>query len=299
MQTYNFSSPSDLSNYKKRMNSVFSNVTSSLYILAMVLYMICGKILSKSYNIDVWFVSYYSIVYTVIPFILPYIFILKNQIQKGSAARMSTLISTIRRRKELMQKSEEERANEWKDAQSKNVDKWYRVKQYPLYIATIIWCVLFLFSPIARMSNDIKVCITYDVDNSSAVIAMSVLSSIAIIVALAMFLVYLSLWKKILIWNYDEINLSDDEKRAILKAERYNYKEYKSQLAIEKRNKKEQHRHESNNSVQPKNTTQQYYKNNPETMTKLAKINELKELFDGGIITQEEYEKARADILGK
>ena len=106
MQTYNFSSPSDLSNYKKRMNSVFSNVTSSLYILAMVLYMICGKILSKSYNIDVWFVSYYSIVYTLIPFILPYIFILKNRIQEGSAARMSTLISTIRRRKELMQKSE-------------------------------------------------------------------------------------------------------------------------------------------------------------------------------------------------
>lgn len=280
------------------MNSVFSNVTSSLCLLAMLLYMICCIILSKSDNSNVS-ANYFSIVYIAIPFILPQIFISKSQIQEGSAARMSTLISTIRRRKEFMQKSEEERANEWKEAQAKDVDKWYRVKQYPLYIATIIWCVLFLFNPIARMSSDIKVCITHDVDNSSAVIAMSVLSSIAIIVALAMFLVYLSLWKKILIWNYDEINLSGDEKRAILKEERDNYKEYKSQLAIEKRNKKEQQRHEANNSVQPKNTTQQYYKKNPETMTKLAKINELKELFDGGIITQEEYEKARADILGK
>lgn len=298
MQTYNFSSPSDLSNYKKRMNSVFSNVTSSLCLLAMLLYMICCIILSKSDNNNVS-ANYFSIGYIAIPFILPQIFIYKSQIQEGNAARMSTLISTIRRRKELMQKSEEERVNEWKKTQAKDVDKWYRVKQYPLYIATIIWCVLFLFNPIARMSSDIKVCITYDVDNSSAVIAMSVLSSIAIIVALAMFLVYLSLWEKILIWNYDEINLSGDEKRAILKKERDNYKEYKSQLAIEKRNKKEQQRHEANNSVQPKNTTQQYYKKNPETMTKLAKINELKELFDSGIITQEEYEKARADILGK
>lgn len=298
MQTYNFSSPSDLSNYKKRMNSVFSNVTSSLYILAMVLDMICCIILSKSDNIDVS-ANYFSIVNTIIPFILPQIFIHKSQIQEGSAARMSTLISTIRRRKDLMQKSEEERANEWKEAQTKNVDKWYRVKQYPLYITTIIWCVLFLFNSIARMSSDIKVCITYDVDNSSAVIAMSVLSSIAIIVALAIFLGYLSIWKKILIWNYDEINLSDDKKRAILKKERDNYKEYKNQLAIEKHKMKEQQRHEANNSVQPKNTTQQYYKKNPETMTKLAKINELKELFDGGIITQQEYEKARADILGK
>lgn len=34
-------------------------------------------------------------------------------------------------------------------------------------------------------------------------------------------------------------------------------------------------------------------------MTKFTKINELKELFDSGIITREEYEKARADILGK
>lgn len=280
------------------MNSVFSNITSSLCLLAMLLYMICCIILSKSDNNNVS-ANYFSISYIAIPFVLPQIFIYKSQIQEGRAARMSTLISTIRRRKELMQKSEEERANEWKEAQAKDVDKWYRVKQYPFFIITIIWCVLFLFNPIARMSSDIKFCITHDVDNSSAVIAMSVLSSIAIFVAIVMFLVYLSLWKKILIWNYDEINLSSDEKKAILKEERVKYKEYKSQLAIEKRNEKEQEQHNTNNLVKSKNTPQQYYKKNPETMTKLSKINELKELFDNGIITKEEYEKARADILGK
>lgn len=278
------------------MNSIFSNVSYSLCFLAMLLYLICCIILSKSDNVTS--VNYFSIAYSLIPLILPDIFIYKNQIQEGNALRMSNYFSIIRKRKELMQQSEEERANVVKEAQSSNVDKQYRIKQYPLYIVTIIWCILFLFAPIARMSSDIKFCITYDVDNSSAVVALSVLSSIAIIVALAMFLVYLSLWKKILIWNYNEINLSSDEKRAILKAERDNYKKHKSQLAIEKRNKKER-QHKVNDSVQPKNTTQQYYKKNPESMTKLSKLNELKELYNNGVISDEEYQKARADILGK
>ena len=69
-----------------------------------------------------------------------------------------------------------------------------------------------------------------------------------------MYLRYLSLWKKVLIWNYDEINLSIDEKKAILETERANYKEHKSQLAMEKRNQKELRKHETNNSVQPKKT---------------------------------------------
>ena len=34
-------------------------------------------------------------------------------------------------------------------------------------------------------------------------------------------------------------------------------------------------------------------------MTKLSKLNELKELYDNGVISDEEYQKARADILGK
>lgn len=296
MNNHKFSSPTDLSNYKKKINSIFSNVAYALCFLAMLLYLICCIMLSKSDNVVS--VNYFSIAYSVIPFILPYIFIYKNQIQEGNALRMSNYFSIIRKRKELMQQSEEERANVVKEAQSSNVDKQYRIKQYPLYIVTIIWCILFLFAPIARMSSDIKFCITYDVDNSSAAVALSVLSSIAIIVSLAMSLVYLSLWKKILIWNYDEINLSSDEKRAILKAERDNYKKHKSQLAIEKRNKKEQ-QHKANDSVQPKNTAQQYYKKNPESMTKLSKLNELKELYDNGVISDEEYQKARADILGK
>lgn len=297
MKTYNFSSQSNLSNYKKKVNSIFSNVTYSLCFLAMLLYLICCIMLSKSDNVVS--VNYFSIAYSVIPFILPYIFIYKNQIQEGNALRMSNYFSIIRKRKELMQQSEEERANVVKEAQSSNVDKRYRIKQYPLYIVNIIWCILFLFAPIAKMSSDIKFCITYDINNSSAVIALSVLSSVAIIVALAMFLVYLTLWKKVLIWNFDEINLSGDEKRAILKAERDNYKEYKHKLAQDKRQEREQQRHEENNSVSPKGTAQQYYKKNPESMTKLSKLNELKELHDNGVISDEEYQKARADILGK
>ena len=34
-------------------------------------------------------------------------------------------------------------------------------------------------------------------------------------------------------------------------------------------------------------------------MTKLSKLNELKELYDHGVISDEEYQKARGDILGK
>ena len=278
MGNHDFTNPQYLSSYKKRINTLFKTVTSCLIALSMVLYFICYAILSKDTNTD-----YSSFIFLLLPIflasVLPDIFIYKNQIQNGNAFQIS--IDT------------------GKEERSIRIDKWYRVRQRTFYIVTIIWCVFFLFASIARMSNDIKFCIINNIKNSSAIIAMSVLSSIAIIVACAMYLRYLSLWKKVLIWNYDEINLSIDEKKAILETERANYKEHKSQLAMEKRNQKELRKHETNNSVQPKKTVQQYYKKNPETMTKLTKINELKEFFESVIITLEEYEKARSYILCK
>ena len=266
MQAYNFLDSSDLADHKKRIDSYFNSAISLLSFLAMLFYMICLITLHTPDTINKIKINYLSITYTAIPFILPSIFIYKNQ--KGRNQQSTA-----------------------------DLNKWYRTKQYPIYIATIIWCILFLPTPIARISNDIKLCITNDIHNSSAVIALSVLSSVAIIIALAMVLVYLTLWKKVLIWNYDEISLPNSEKQAILKAEKDNYKEHKRQLAIEKRNKKEQR--ETKHSAQQKNTPQQYYKKNPESMTKLSKLNELKELYDNGVISDEEYQKARSDILGK
>lgn len=37
----------------------------------------------------------------------------------------------------------------------------------------------------------------------------------------------------------------------------------------------------------------------PASMTKLDKLKELNELLENNIISQDEYDKARADILGK
>ena len=160
-----------------------------------------------------------------------------------------------------------------------------------------------LFAALAGFSNDLKMYFIYGFKNATTILILSALSSIAIMLACVLFIIYLILWKKIIIWNYDEIFLSAKNKNTILRNERANYKTYKKNerksdrqyykdyIKYKIEDKKQEHKQRKFQS--PK------YNKMPASMTKLDKLKELNELLENNIISQDEYDKARADILGK
>lgn len=125
---------------------------------------------------------------------------------------------------------------------------------------------------------------------------------------------YCRQWLTLLRWEFEELNLTRSEKQSIQKEERTAYLQGKRQARQEQ---KEKRKAEMSNKKQKAKQNISNMKDNlaakfdsikthinsqsakSAPVSKLDKLNELKELYDHGIISDEEYQKARGDILGK
>lgn len=291
MRNKSYSNESGFLNYKKYFIKTIDAITSTLFSLTMLFCSVCYLALSISgFSISASS-RYASITAIPLPFTLPIIFLSINKKQEYYTLDTSVALSILR-------KSREENEKTSNKSLLNSTDKWYRAKYRYFHIVTIVWCSLGIFSTLSRFSNDIKFYVNNDLPNSTIFLTFSGLSTLTTVIALSVYLFYLSVWKKTLIWNFDELNLSENKKACLLQSERDEY--------IQKKKEKAQNKisNNSSNADKDKNTkktatNQQYYKTSPEHMTKLAKLKELKELYDNGIINAEEYQKARGDILGK
>lgn len=137
---------------------------------------------------------------------------------------------------------------------------------------------------------------------------------IADIIGKSLAIYYICHWFSVLRWEYEELNLSHSEKIAILKKEKLAYKQLltkgkqaRKDKELIARDKRKQRTKQNISNIKTNiiakfksintQTNSQTVKNTP--ISKLDKLNELKELHDNGVISDEEYQKARADILGK
>lgn len=125
---------------------------------------------------------------------------------------------------------------------------------------------------------------------------------------------YCRQWLTLLRWEFEELNLTRSEKQSIQKEERTAYLQGKRQARQEQ---KEKRKAEMSNKKQKAKQNISNMKDNlaakfdsikthinsqsakSAPVSKLDKLNELKELYNNGVISDEEYQKARADILGK
>ncbi len=284
----NFQNAYDLSNYKKKLVSSVDILFSILVPLSVLLRLICGIIFSDSNNLRF---NYYSIYCIPLMFVLPNIFLYRNK-KQNKIANSTEILSAVDIKLDEKLKSNEA-----------NTNTLYRTKNYKLFIVHIVLCVLGFWAALAGFSNDLKMYFIYNFKNATPILILSALSSIAIMITCVAFIIYLILWKKIIIWNYDEIFLSVKNKNTILRNERANYKTYrknerksdrqyyKDYIKYKIEDKKQEHKQRKFQSSK--------YNKMPASMTKLDKLKELNELLENNIISQDEYDKARADILGK
>ena len=170
---------------------------------------------------------------------------------------------------------------------------FFNAKYSYLYYLTFAFCFFQIFHSIAYFSNGIKIFINKSVSNPDAYLALSALTAIFLVANAITNIQYSIAWKKIFRWDYNELYLSNDDKKAILKNEKECYKTFKDQQKALKKQKKAIHKTSKNKFKIPK------YNKKPTSMTKLDKLKELKDLLDNEIISQDEYEKAREEILGK
>lgn len=265
MAIYSNSNETEFQNNKKAFIKKVFIATAILSFLSMLFSLICDAILSTS-NVDTLaYLRYFSVVYIPIVFMLPNIFLNKNMKQESCMLSTSQTLAMLRIPKE-------EREQTIKKSISNNTDKWYRAKSYPLYIITFVWCFFGIFIALSYFSKDIKFYFTTNFSTGAVFLTFSGLSALTMIIAFCIFIHYLSAWKKTLIWNYDEFNLSLSKQEDILKTEREEYAQIKkknAQLRSEVKSK--------NKETKIKNEhISTYYKKSPNYMTKLSKLNELK-----------------------
>lgn len=188
----------------------------------------------------------------------------------------------------------------------------YRTIWYPFCIFLIIITIPSFLFYIGAFSRYYALGIFDNINN--IYIFLTILPSIIDFIGKCFVLRYCTKWITILRWEYDELNLTHSEKRNIQKEERTAYSQGKRQ---ERQKRKEKQKVNIANHKKKNKQIISIIKNNIRTkfasfktpvnnqaikntsVSKLDKLNELKELFNNGIITQKEYDKARADILGK
>ncbi len=181
--------------------------------------------------------------------------------------------------------------------------KWHR---FCIFIVVIdILNILYLISDFSRMYAFGFFDTTYTAFDTVNKI-MVILYYVASFIALCWLANYMCCWLKTYRWEYEELTLTRTEKRMIIQEERKAYKQYKAETRkrnhVERKNKMENSWNNFKNNLSeeidsikskcvPKKTT------NP--VTKYDKLQELNNLYNNGVISKEELEKARADILGK
>lgn len=188
----------------------------------------------------------------------------------------------------------------------------YRTIFYPFCILLIVFTIPSLLFYAGAFARYYAIGI-FDNQNKLYVFAVILLPTIDFI-GRCFILHYCRQWLTLLRWEFDELNLSRSKKQSILKEERTAYlqeKRQNKQARKEKRkvdmaNKQQKARQNISNiknniiaKFDSINTQTASQTANNAPVSKLDKLNELKELHDNGIISDEEYQKARADILGK
>lgn len=183
-------------------------------------------------------------------------------------------------------------------------NKFFRIRWHRFCIFIL---VLGIINAVSLILEIIRVAVlgTFDELNMISEIILSFYYIVSF-VSLCWLANYMCCWLKTYRWEYEELTLTRTEKRMIIQEERKEYKQYKAETR--KRNqveRKEKMENSWNNfkdnlseeidSIKskcvPKKTT------NP--VTKYDKLQELNNLYNNGVISKEELEKARADILGK
>ena len=183
-------------------------------------------------------------------------------------------------------------------------NKFFRIRWHRFCIFIL---VLGIINAVSLIIEIIRVAVlgTFDELNMISEIVLSFYYIVSFI-ALCWLANYMRCWLKTYRWEYEELTLTRTEKRMIIQEERKAYKQYKAETRkrnqVERKKKMENSWNIFKNNLSeeidsikskcvPKKTT------NP--VTKYDKLQELNNLYNNGVISKEELEKARADILGK
>ncbi len=198
---------------------------------------------------------------------------------------------------------------------------YFRVRYNAWFVITFLFAILGILSAFSTMSSAIKYQITTAEKNSlyALTLAYCWIDIILAFIADGIAIYYLINWHKTYRWEFEELNLSNEEKKQIINTEKRELAQQKAkqkQMRKEKRTENIQHIKDKSaeniqliqNKIQEEiakreQREHQKYANSgyqiPAQTTKLDKLKELDELLKNNIITQEEYAVARKDILGQ
>lgn len=208
--------------------------------------------------------------------------------------------------------------------------KYFRVHYSPLLVFALIVSILGILSAISTFSSTVKIQVlaTDKNDIYFTTVICGYLTTVLLFAASVCAIGYINKWRRIYRFEFEELDLSKEDKKELIAKEKEEYKEFKTEQK-DKIKKYDAERKEINKQQRVARYTeqkehfkekQQEIKTNLQTVknkltnttpisiapqphplqvTKLDKLKELDALLKDGVITQAEYDIARRDILGQ
>lgn len=191
-------------------------------------------------------------------------------------------------------------------------DKFFRIRTYPLCIFILVWTIIATIANIGFFAKIIAMGQFDSLNNSESILL--IIYFCIVLIAFCIVIVYAIQWLTTYRWEYNELKLNRSEKSNILKQEKIEYKEFKSenkkidkeQNAIKRNERKDAIKNAFENIEKNLSKKTDYIKEkikekqkNNTPVTKYDKLQELNDLYKNGIISKSELEKARENILGK
>lgn len=183
-------------------------------------------------------------------------------------------------------------------------DEHFRARYFPWVIASIVMSCLGIISAISTFASNINTLVIVEKSTTRSLsVALGFMHIIFILTASIFALLYIKDWLWVYRWEYEELSLTPTEKQELIASDNAKYKQYKQEQKQLKQTAKlerqKQLKVEQENIKNKQKFDSDKYETSPSKMTKLDKLKELDDLLQNNVITQDEYEKARAEILGK